>query len=220
MTTPHHRLALSIPTPQGNLEGKLFYQEEGQAGAGVLICPPHPLLAGNMENNVVQAVAAECLAAGFPVLLFNYRAVGKSFHPRQELPLFEYWNGLDRKGNFQEIIDDTRDVLAFAWNYLPAIHLVGYSFGAYIALQLCSNETASYTAISPPLAEHDFSPLAGLTAPCLLIEAQEENLLTSASLPPATPFCTRKTIADTDHFFLGREPEVGRLVRAFLQIRQ
>lgn len=219
MVAECHRLAVSIPVPAGMLEGELWYTDENPSQVGVLLCPPHPLLAGNMENNVVQAVAARCAGLGLPVLLFNYRAVGKSFKPEPELPLFEYWLHLDQEGTFASVISDSQAVLAFCRRYFQRVHLIGYSFGAFIALNLLASKAEgpiSYTAIAPPLAERDFTRLAGLSLPGLLVSAKEDALLkdrTGLILPPTVQ---RLMLQDTDHFFLGREEEVAQMVGNFI----
>lgn len=219
MVPEYHNLAVSIPGPEGALEGNLWYTEGEPGGEGVLLCPPHPLLAGNMENNVVQAVAARCAGLELPVLLFNYRGVGKSFKPEPDLPLFEYWHRLDQEGGFASVVNDTRAVLAFCRRYFPRVHLVGYSFGAFIALHLLgekAEEPISYTAIAPPLAERDFTRLSHLSLPGLLITAAEDLLLKERTDLVLPPTFQRITLEGTDHFFLGREEEVARAVGGFI----
>lgn len=219
MVAEYHCLAVSIPGPDGVLEGNLLYTEGKPGGEGVLLCPPHPLLAGNMENNVVQAVAARCAQLGLPVLLFNYRAVGRSFRPEPDLPLFEYWHRLDQEGAFSSVVNDTRAVLAFCRRYFPRVHLVGYSFGAFIALNLLAEGAegpVSYTAIAPPLEERDFAHLSTLALPGLLITAAEDTLLKERAGLLLPPTFQRIILEGTDHFFLGREEEVARAVGGFI----
>lgn len=219
MVPEYHCLAVSIPGPEGVLEGNLWYTEGKPRGEGVLLCPPHPLLAGNMENNVVQAVAAQCAGLGLPVLLFNYRGVGKSFKPEPDLPLFEYWHRLDQEGTFSAVISDSQAVLAFCHRYFQRVHLIGYSFGAFIALNLLANGTQgpiSYTAIAPPLAERDFTQIASLSLPGLLITAEEDILLKERADLVLPPTLRRLTLHDTDHFFLGREAEVAQAIGDFI----
>ena len=219
MVPEYHSLAVAIPGPEGVLEGNLWYTEGEPGGEGVLLCPPHPLLAGNMENNVVQAVAARCAGLGLPVLLFNYRGVGKSFKPDPDLPLFEYWHRLDQQGAFSSVISDTRAVLAFCRRYFQRVHLVGYSFGAFIALNLLAEKAVgpiSFTAIAPPLAERDFTRLSALSLPSLLITAAEDLLLKERADLVLPPTCQRIILEETDHFFLGREEEVARAVSGFI----
>jgi len=211
-----HRLAVSIPAPAGMLEGELWYTDGEPSQVGVLLCPPHPLLAGNMENNVVQAVAARCAGRGLPVLLFNYRAVGKSFRPEPDLPLFEYWLRLDQEGTFASVISDSRTAMTFCRRYFQRVHLVGYSFGAFIALNLVEENPLSYTGIAPPLAERDFTRLSTLSLPGLLITAAEDILLKDPDGLLLPPTVQRIVLEETDHFFLGREEEVAQAVGNFI----
>ena len=45
---------------------------------GVVICHPHPLYGGNMNNNVVDAIEYGFSERGFTTLKFNFRGVGLS----------------------------------------------------------------------------------------------------------------------------------------------
>jgi alpha/beta superfamily hydrolase len=208
-----------IPGICGNLEGRLLYSREEEAEAGMIICPPHPLLAGNMDNNVVQAVAQR-MAASMPVLLFNYPAVGKSYKPRPELPLFEYWNGLDQGSDYGMIIEEVRQVIAWSAGYFRRLHLVGYSFGAHMALSALvpQAQALSYTAIAPPLAEYDFTSMQSMTLPACLIMAEADGLLAASATAPMSNGISRTTIKGADHFFLKREAEVADLVAEFILV--
>ena len=212
--TSHFCLNISIPCTHGNLEGRLTYKEENKGQTGVIICPPHPLLAGNMDNNVVTALA-ETVANIFPVLSFNYRGVGKSFKPEPDLPLFEYWDRLDRNNDFTAVITDTRELIQWSKRFFKNFHMLGYSFGSYIGFSALPSSALSFSGITPPLTEHDFSELIGISCKTLLLFAQKDNLLdnNTTGLPAHADL---HEISDSDHFFLGREQEVARIVRSFL----
>lgn len=210
-----HEVQLTIPGGCGQLEGRLLFREETAEGTGAILCPPHPLLAGNMDNNVVQAVAKQ-VAETMPVLLFNYPAVGKSTNPRPGLPLFEVWNALDQSKDYGSIAEEVRQVISWSSSYFRRFHLIGYSFGACMALAALTSEALSFTAIAPPLEEEDFSTLPLLTLPVCLITAEQESLLASSPLPEH-PHITCTTIQGANHFFLCRETEVGRQVVLFIK---
>ncbi len=201
--------ALTITGPACTLEARLLYKDNS-GSCGVIICPPHPLLAGNMENNVVQALA-KTLCSHLPVLLFNYRAVGRSGSPQPDLPLFEYWDRLDRSGDFSEITADTDAVLSWSSKLFASHHLIGYSFGAYIGQQVVTDATRSFTAITPPLAEHDFTPLAKIAIPATIILAENDDLTPVSGQLHQLPHPIT-TIRKTDHFFRNREEELSRIV--------
>lgn len=205
-----------LPGIYGNLEGRLLYSQEEEAGAGLILFPPHPLLAGNMDNNVVQAVARR-MATFMPVLLFNYPAVGNSYRPRPDLPLFEYWNTLDQHGTYETVIKEARQVIAESSRYFPRYHLAGYSFGAVMALAALTPAALSYTAIAPPLAEHDFSRLATLSLPVCIIRAERDDLLATPSNLPSGGNVLISSIKGSDHFFLQREQAVADHLAEMLQ---
>src|SRR5207253_10394570 len=56
------------------LEGRLAVP--AGARAGVVICHPHPLYGGDMDNPVVVRVQEVCAELGLATLRFNFRGVG------------------------------------------------------------------------------------------------------------------------------------------------
>jgi alpha/beta superfamily hydrolase len=208
-------LHVTIPGHCGHLEGQLLYRSEEAAVTGLIICPPHPLLAGNLDNNVVQAVA-KTMAASIPVLLFNYPAVGKSTSPRPDLPIFEYWNALDQGNDYAMIAEEVNNVVAWSVGYFDRFHLVGYSFGALMALTAITSRALSYTAIAPPLAVCDFTALQTLSVPICLITAENDSLLAEPALLPRQENITHTIIKGADHFFLKREEEIAEQIAGFI----
>src|ERR671922_3090318 len=59
-------------------EGIITHPDGISQAPGLVICHPHPLYGGDMENNVVRGMAEAFAAAGFVVLRFNFRGVGRS----------------------------------------------------------------------------------------------------------------------------------------------
>jgi len=217
MSASLHVIDVQIPGSFGQLEGRLCYGDNQEKNAGLILCSPHPLLAGNMENNVIQAVT-ETVADHMPVLSFNYPAVGKSSSPQPHLPLFEFWNGLDQGKNYQDIAAEVRKVADWSTTYFPRYHLFGYSFGACMALAALTSRTLSFTALAPPLAEENFYPLENQSLPLCLINAEADSLLTQ-ELPSSLRALkwTKITISGAGHFFRGKELVVAQQVFAFIQ---
>ncbi len=205
---------LKIPCTDGMLEGRLTYREENNGKPGVILCPPHPLLAGNIDNNVITNLA-DVLSNHFPVLSFNYRGVGKSFKAEPDLPLFEYCKKLDESGDFSCIVSDTEQVIEWSKRLFTDCHLLGYSFGSYIAFSSFPESALSFTAITPPLAEHDFKGLTQLSSTALFVFAENDTLLATEKISLHSKIVQHE-IADCDHFFIGREDEVSRIIETFL----
>src|SRR5256886_8683604 len=95
------------------LEGRLAVP--AGARAGVVICHPHPLYGGDMDNPVVVRVQEVCAKLGLATLRFNFRGVGGSGGTH---------------GGGLAVADDARialDVLAQATGEVP-LAIAGHSF--------------------------------------------------------------------------------------------
>ncbi len=60
------------------VEGIITYDEEVHNPLPLILCPPHPHLGGDMENNVIATLANVLAERPFVSLRFNYRGVGNS----------------------------------------------------------------------------------------------------------------------------------------------
>ncbi|MFM8696391.1 MAG: alpha/beta hydrolase [Betaproteobacteria bacterium] len=108
--------------PSGSLEVALDVPPGPAQGKGLaLICHPHPLHGGTMDNKVVQTLARAFLQLGWRSLRLNYRGVGQS------------------EGGWDEGRGETDDaqhaLLAVAEPAEPLL-LAGFSFGGFVAAQL------------------------------------------------------------------------------------
>ena len=112
--------AVSFKIKGLTFEGVMAQPEREESGLpGVVICHPHPLYGGNMDNNVVLAVSYGVVEQGFATLRFNFRGVGNS-------------EGEHTKGE-----QESQEVLAAlelmkAWPSVDSkrVGLAGYSFGS------------------------------------------------------------------------------------------
>jgi hypothetical protein len=133
----------------GRLEAFLNGGAENAAGAA-LVCHPHPLYGGTMNNRVVFHTMKALNGCGLPVLRFNFRGTGLSAGEH------DFGRGE---------IEDVRTALE--WLYaefrLPIV-LAGFSFGAAVGLQAASPDprVRALIAIGAPLEaegrkyEYDF----------------------------------------------------------------
>ena len=68
---------LSIDGPAGALEAVV--EDIGAPGPSyAVVCHPHPLMGGTMDNKVVTTLARSLRETGIPTLRFNFRGVGAS----------------------------------------------------------------------------------------------------------------------------------------------
>jgi hypothetical protein len=71
---------LTLPGPAGGLEA-LIETPAGAAAAPhafAVVCHPHPLFGGTLDNKVVYTVARAFQQLGAPAIRFNFRGVGTS----------------------------------------------------------------------------------------------------------------------------------------------
>jgi alpha/beta superfamily hydrolase len=120
---------VTFPSRELLLEGILGMP----AGAGpfpaVIVCHPHPLYGGTMDNNVVCAITERVTQESFASFRFNFRGVGGS------------------RGEFDEGIGEQADVEA-AVSFVGKLEdvdqqrvgLAGYSAGAGFALPVGSDD--------------------------------------------------------------------------------
>lgn len=175
--------------------------------SGVLICHPHPLMGGSMDNNVVETIRDVFSSGGYSTLRFNFRGVGESTGVYDE-----------GRGEKQDILS----ACSFMKNKgVEKITLAGYSFGAWVCSRLLKDKPsmiASTILISPPQKYFDFD-WNGLENSVELIICGDsdpfcdiDNLRVSADM-----IHSKLTILqETDHFYAGREVQLAEHLRRFM----
>jgi alpha/beta superfamily hydrolase len=109
----------SVAGPAGTIECALD-APAGEALGVAVICHPHPVHGGTMDNKVVQTLARAFLQVGWRSVRFNFRGVGGS-------------QGVWDEGRGE--IDDALAVIAVQREAGLPLMLAGFSFGAYVAAQ-------------------------------------------------------------------------------------
>ena len=119
-----------------------------------------------MNNKVVYHTFHTFVKNNFSVLRFNFRGVGKS------LGSFDQGNG--------ELID-TATAMDWLQSKNPeasSYWVIGFSFGAWIAMQLLMRrpEIDNFITIAPPTTSYDFNFLSPCPAPGLIIQGTEDDI--------------------------------------------
>jgi alpha/beta superfamily hydrolase len=108
--------------PAGHLECVLDEPAAPARGVAVL-CHPHPVHGGTMDNKVIQTLARAFVQIGYRSVRFNFRGVGQS------------------QGSWDEGVGEVDDAMAVVQAFRdPALPLAlgGFSFGGYVASQVCA----------------------------------------------------------------------------------
>jgi alpha/beta superfamily hydrolase len=204
------RVRVSFPSSELVLEGILAIPKGAGPFRAVIICHPHPLYGGSMDNNVVCNLSETLTQASLVSFKFNFRGVGGS------------------QGEFGQGIGEREDVAA-AISFISkleevdsrVIGLAGYSAGAGFALPVGFKDSRikALAAVSPPLPMFDFDFLKSCLKPKLLISGGKDDLI---PIDQFLEFCQNlpepkecESIEGTDHFWWGYESHLAAKVTAF-----
>jgi len=163
-----------------------------------------------MDNNVVEAVVRAGQAGGLATLRFNFRGAGLSEG--------SHANGVGEQ-------DDVGAALDFLAQRLhpQAKVLVGYSFGAWIALAYChrpDHGVDSLVLIAPPPFLLDETLSLGLPVVKKILLAEHDEIAPPEEVTARASACgvgdRIDVIADTDHFFSGREADIEHRLSGLL----
>ena len=192
------------------LEGILSVPDGTGSFPAVVVCHPHPLYGGSMDNNVVYGLSEALTRASLISFKFNFRGVGKS------------------QGKFSHGIEEQEDVeaaISFVTGLAKVdsekVGLVGYSAGAGFAFPVGVRDARvkALAAVSPPLAMFDFELLKNCLKSKLLISGVRDDF---TSVSQFLEFCQNlpepkecDCIEGADHFWWGYEFDLASKVAAF-----
>jgi uncharacterized protein len=163
---------LSIPVSHGQLEAIL--KEPAAPVAAAVVCHPHPLGGGTMNNNVVYRVGKALGDAGVAVLRFNFRGVGASTGRH------------DGGAGEEEDALAALELLALRHPDLP-LWMAGFSFGARVGLTVGAREprVTKLLGIGLALSMFDYTFLNGCAKPKAVIQAGNDEYGGRAVVEPA-----------------------------------
>jgi alpha/beta superfamily hydrolase len=186
---------LTIGGPSGSLEA--VAEDPGLPGTSYgVVCHPHPLFGGTMENKVVTTVARALHQCDIPTLRFNFRGVGASGG------VFDHGDGETA---------DAEAVAASGALRWPGRQLViaGFSFGAYVALRLAQLRHAAYVVtIAPPVERFDFAHISAPACPWLVVQGDADEVVAPQAVvnwvTGLRPAPRLVIMPGAGHFFHGR----------------
>jgi uncharacterized protein len=195
--------ALQLPGPAGLLQA--LVEDPCAAGAAApaafaLVCHPHPLHGGTMDNKVVTTLARSFHELAVPTIRFNFRGVG------------------DSEGAFDDAVGETQDALAvMAWGRErwpdAAVWLAGFSFGGRVALRAASSAAARGLArlvTVAPAITRDYAAPSQVVAPAcpwLIVQGDADEVIAAPEViawaQQIVPRPELAVLPGVGHFFHG-----------------
>jgi alpha/beta superfamily hydrolase len=198
-----------IAGPAGVLEAIVEDPADSGGPSYAVICHPHPLYGGTMENKVVTTLARALRDAGVATLRFNFRGVGGSA-------------GAYDQGAGE--IADADAVASWGAQHWPGKTLIiaGFSFGAYVALRLAlQRTTARLITVAPAIEFINAHKIGTPACPWLIVQGDADDVVNpkaviawAASLSPAPRLVV---LPGVGHFFHGRLQELRNAVNSAIR---
>ena len=210
---PPHVERLVIAGPAGDLEAVVetplaeAAAPAAPAAFGV-VCHPHPLYGGTLDNKVVYTLARAFEECAAPVVRFNFRGVASS------------------AGHYDEgrgESDDALAVIAYGRSRWPGalLWLAGFSFGAAVAVRAAARAApARMVLVAPGVTRVAMQGVPSPQCPWMLIQGDADEVIepqdvlewaARQSRPPVL-----STFSGAGHFFHGRLHELRQEVVQFM----
>ena len=199
--TPRNAERLIVAGPVGDIEVVIDAPSASPRGIA-LVCHPHPLQGGTLDNKVAHTLAKTFHAMGYVATRFNFRGVGRS------------------SGAFAEGIGETDDALAVLRHVksrfgeaLP-VALAGFSFGSFVQTRVAAQVTPEGLVLVGPAVNR--FPLQHVPAETIVVHGEEDDVVPLADVfawarPQELPVVV---FPGCGHFFHGRLLQLARIVTA------
>jgi alpha/beta superfamily hydrolase len=176
--------------------------------AFAVVCHPHPLYGGTLDNKVVYTVARALEQLGAPAIRFNFRGVGTS------------------AGSYDAGRGETADalaVIAYGRRRWPnaALWLAGFSFGGAVAVRAAGQARPQrLIAVAPGLTTITVTDAAPPACPWLIVQGDLDEVVPPEAVrawaETLSPAPEMRVVPGASHFFHGRLNELRDAVLAFM----
>lgn len=175
--------------------------------AGAVVCHPHPAYGGDRHNPVVDALYRTLAVAGVAALRFDFRPLGPRTATRE---------GIAERA---DVVAALHRLAAEVDRAVP-LFVVGYSFGADVALAVGDDLHAGWAAVAPPFRfSGPARPGLGDHRPVLVLAPQHDQFAPPYWVDKATrtwPDVTVETVPMADHLLAGATAQVAQTVTAWV----
>jgi uncharacterized protein len=183
--------------PAGAIEAVLKRPDEFRADCAAVVCHPHPLYGGSMDNKVVTTLVRAFQELGLACLKFNFRGVGRSEGVHDE--------GVGEVDDLVAAVDWLRAELG-----VDKVVLAGFSFGSGVVSNGCLRipGVVHSVFVAPPVGRYNFAAAASYPCPITLLMGDQDELV-----DPAQAFAWAGALgspvevialAQASHFFHGQ----------------
>lgn len=199
-----------IAGPSGQLQTVEHLPPSRPHAITAILCHPHPLFGGTMDNKVISALVRTCDALGVASVRFNYRGVGQS---------------AGAYGEMEGEIEDCKAMIDWVQERRPddKLWLMGFSFGSYIAARNAgvSPQITQLVTVAPSVEHADFDALPPIHCPWLIVQGDQDEVV-----PPESVFAyaerreeqpTLVKMAETSHFFHRKLVDLKTVLIDYLQ---
>ena len=204
-----------FPSGDIQLEGRLHTPAEGSGPfPGVVLCHPHPLYGGDMENNVVMTMGQGLNSQGVAVLRFNFRGVGASEGAHD-----------GGKGEQEDVLAALEALRGSDGIDQGRIGLAGYSFGASMTLAAGPRDPGveALAVVAPPAPGLRSPDLLAYPKPKLILAGDLDSVIPIEQLRPLMERMVQpvelEVLQGGDHFLLGYESAIAQRVGGFFANR-
>ncbi|HEV2443457.1 MAG TPA: alpha/beta fold hydrolase [Steroidobacteraceae bacterium] len=211
---PPRAQRVRLAGPAGEIEALVEIPADAPTADGAVpsrfsvVCHPHPLYGGTLDNKVVYTLARACVELGVPSIRFNFRGVGGS------------------AGSYDEGRGETADalaVIAYGRERWPgaALWLAGFSFGGAVAVRAAAQAGPErLVAVAPGITRVAMEGVDSPACPWLIVQGDADDVIEPAAVldwagRQATPPVVRM-LPGAGHFFHGRLHEVRAITLDFL----
>jgi alpha/beta superfamily hydrolase len=196
---------ISLLTADGHtLAGDLWVPAGARAAA--VVCHPHPAYGGDRRNVVVDALFRGLAGAGVAALRFDFRRTDDASAAAGVAERADVVAGIHR--------------LARAVDLDVPLYLVGYSFGADVALAVGDDRHAGWALVAPPFRfSGPARPGEGDDRPVLVVAAEHDQFAPPPWVERTTggwPDVTVEVAPMADHFLAGATRDVARAVTGWV----
>lgn len=198
---------------EGRIEAR-YHHTNTPTDPVALILHPHPEHGGTMNNKVTYALYKTFVNRGFKTIRFNFRGVGKSEG--------QFSHGEGELSDAASVLDWVQAMNSNA----SCFWVAGFSFGAWIAMQLLMRrpEFEGFITASPPANMYDFTFLAPCPVSGLMIQGDQDKIVTVESVWDLADRLSaqrgiqisKALVKDADHFFTDKLDRVVAATNQYL----